>query len=564
MKIILVIVFSFSCISLYADTLSATSHGVTSHYQEARKEKQLLLKDINTLISQGEIAKAEELAAVLYKDYPHDKEVMQKYATILFWRQKPEAAEVIFTQMKVDYPKTVQLKAYRQNRLLLHTQHAEKLLNTSPKKALVYIERLSMQERNSYDLHLLYVQSLIRSSALVRAEEEAQKFYRDYPKSEESRHLLANILFWNGKYSQSLKHYEALYAQEQKSVIKEQIANVKNAQEAALKKMDIAQQIKFYKKRYASQKKPEDGMKLARLYIETGATDPAFKLLESMVTRYPRDLEVSRLYMASLLKLYQRGKANHLLYELGEESQEALKEKYPLLYCRTLVNKLEIGGIFYDYSDTRYSDNTFYIQYETPIKEYVAVGRLQETWRYGLRDTKLQADLYRAFKNFWWGYVTFSFSPEANFMPIVNTGAHIYKDIDWLELGFGYEYSHYRTADVHMLIPEYSIFFLQGFTWMQKLYYVPASASYALVSQLGYESNCHYKIQGEYTWSDSNEYIENNDAFQNSKSHMWRFSGEYRFRPEWTVGGALSYSNYYTDVGAYSRSGLNLFIRKAW
>ena len=150
-------------------------------------------------------------------------------------------------------------------------------------------------------------------------------------------------------------------------------------------------------------------------------------------------------------------------------------------------------------------------------------------------------------------------------MPQFGGGAHLYKGIAAFELGFGYEYSHYSTTDVHMFIPEYSYYFLQGFTWTQKLYLVPASSSYALVSQLGYESNCHYKLQGEYTWANSNERIENIDAFQNAKNHAIRLSGEYRLKPEWAVGTALTYGTYKTDNGDdYSKSGLQLYVRRAW
>ena len=115
-----------------------------------------------------------------------------------------------------------------------------------------------------------------------------------------------------------------------------------------------------------------------------------------------------------------------------------------------------------------------------------------------------------------------------------------------------------------MFVPEYSYYFWSGFTWNQKLYYVPASKSYAIFSLLGYESSCHYKLQVDYTWANSNERIERVEVFQNSKSNELRIAGEYRLMPEWAVGGSLSWGSYVTDVDQYSKDGLQLYIRRAW
>jgi len=522
------------------------------------------LEQIRVLIHDDKIEQAADAAEALFSQYPDDEAVMLQYATLLFWQGEAEKAQKLFDALIVKEPSVRERKVYQQNETLIKVQKAQKLLAASPKEAASYLEGLSQEARSDYDLHLLYVQSLIRSGELEAALKEAERFYRDFPESGEVQLLLADLLFWQGHYDKSLQLYRSRYDSAPTEQLQGRIAEVEAAKEAAVKKMDKAKQILFYKARYEAEKDPQDGLQLAHLYLETGAVEPAMELLEKMSEAYPRDLEITRLYMASLIDTYQKREANHLLYELDDDAVEALREKYPLLYCRTLVNKLEAGGIFYDYSDDRYSDNTAYVQYETPIGEYILVGLLQEIWRYGLRDTDIGADLYRAFEEKWWGYLTFSLSPEANFMPQIRGGGHLYKGLGDFELGFGYEYSHYKTTDVHMFIPEYSYFFLGGFTWTQKLYYVPDSESYALVTQLGYESNCRYKVKGEYTWANSNERIENIDAFQNAKNNGVRLSGEYRLRPEWTLGGAVSYGSYATDTGDYTQSGLQLYVRRAW
>jgi len=81
---------------------------------------------------------------------------------------------------------------------------------------------------------------------------------------------------------------------------------------------------------------------------------------------------------------------------------------------------------------------------------------------------------------------------------------------------------------------------------------------------LGYDTNCHYKVMAEYTMATSNELIENIDAFQNYKTNALRFSGEYRVTPEWILGGALSFGAYSTKYNRYSKSGMQLFVRRAW
>ena len=540
-----------------ADTVSADM-------QRDKERQSKMIKNIDALVAAKQIDKAASLAKEGYERYPDNSIIMRRYATLLFWQGHPKEADSVFEQLLAVEPGTAQLQAYRQNQILLHVQKMQTLLAAAPKKAAAYAQTLEKSIRESYDLHLLYIQALIRSGELAQAEREAKLFYNDFPKSSEAQQMLADLLFWQGHYAESLKHYHALYAKTPSPALKEKISEVESAQQDAFAKLNIVEQIKHYKVCFEEQQKPRDGLKLAQLYLKTGAVEPALEVLESLARKYPRDLEITRLYMVSLLNTYHKSDANHLLYRIDEEERALLQEKYPFVYCRTLVNKLEIGGYAFTYSDQRYSDNTFYIQYETPIQEYILVALLQETWRYGLRDTDIQADLYRAFEDQWWGYLTFSFSPEANFMPNFGGGGHLYKDIGPFELGFGYEYSHYSNSDVHMFVPEYSYYFWSGFTWNQKLYYVPASKSYAIFSLLGYESSCHYKLQVEYTWANSNERIERVEVFQNSKSNELRIAGEYRLMPEWAVGGSLSWGSYVTDVDQYSKDGLQLYIRRAW
>ena len=537
---------------------------VPADMQRDKERQSKMIKEIDAFIADEQIEKAALVAKKGYEYYPENTAIMRRYATLLFWQGHSEEADSVFQQLLALKPSTAQLPAYRQNRILLHVQKMKTLLAAAPKKAAAYARTLEKNMRENYDLNLLYIQALIRSGELTEAEKEARLFYNDFPKSNEAQQMLADLLFWQGHYTESLKHYHALYAKTPSPALKEKISEVESAQQNAFAKLNTAEQIKHYKARFEKQQKPRDGLKLAQLYLKTGAVEPALELLESLARKYPRDLEVTRLYMVSLLNTYHKSDANHLLYRIDEEERTLLQEKYPFVYCRTLVNKLEVGGYAFSYSDKRYSDNTFYIQYETPIHEYILVALLQETWRYGLRDTDIQADLYRSFKDQWWGYLTFSFSPEANFMPNFSGGGHLYKDIDVFELGFGYEYSYYTNSDVHMFIPEYSYYFWSGFTWNQKLYYVSGSKSYAIFSQLGYESNCHYKLQLEYTWANSNERIERVEVFQNSKSNELRVAGEYRLKPEWALGGSLSWGSYVTDVDRYSKDGLQLYVRRAW
>ena len=541
--------------------------GVRSDYEKAKSDTQkvgFFLENIDTLVRDKKIEEAQKLSALLYVLYPDNEAVMKKYAKLLFWQAKASQADAVYSRLITLYPDNMTLKTYQQNRTLLKRQKAEALLQRSPKEAVAYIEGLDAESKSGYDLHLLYIQALIRSGDLVKAESEADQFYKDFPKSDEARHVLADLLFWLGKYDESLVHYQALYKKSKSEALGKRIAQVKAAKKEALNKLDIADQITFYEKLYAKEGNAQDGLKLAHLYLETGALEPAFELLEKMADRYPRDLEIIKLYMASLLKTYHQADANHLLYRLDEEDIEVMKEKYPSLYCRTLVNKLEVGGEYFEYSDKRFKDNRLYMQYETPIESYVLVALLEEIWRYALRDTNVHAELYRAFEDKWWGYLSFSFSPEANFLPHWGGGGHVYKGLDDFQLGFGYEYSTYEATDVHMFVPEYSYYFLGNFTWTQKLYMVPASRSYALSNQLGYDSNCHYNVMAEYTIATSNELIEDIDAFQNYKTNALRFSGEYRVTPEWILGGALSFGAYRTKYNRYSKNGIQLFVRRAW
>ena len=346
-----------------------------------------------------------------------------------------------------------------------------------------------------------------------------------YPDSAEAEEQLANLLRWQGKHGEAVARAEARYAR------------TKDAQSAKA---------------------------LAGLYRAAGRNAEAARLLEDHEKIRTTEPEAARLYIASLLDAGEKEKANTALYALDEAVLAAVRREDPGLYCRTLVHSLEIGGEAAEYSDHRYADDRAYVRFETPVAGKVFVGTAEQVWRYDQSDTNFHGDLYSTLPEDMWGYLTFSVAPGADFLPRYMVGAHLYKPLGALEVGLGYEYSSYSETDVHMVVPEYTYYFGNGFSWMQKLYWVPQTDSYALQNQLKYTQACRWNAALSFTPASSNEKIDVGSVFRQSDADLLRVEGEYRLTPEWLVGGAL-YNDWYRSGGnAFTRTGMQLYLRRYW
>ncbi|WP_461714403.1 YaiO family outer membrane beta-barrel protein [Thiomicrolovo sp. ZZH C-3] len=478
-----------------------------------------------------EVAKAQgapaacDASRMLAGVFPGDATVLKQYATLLFWSGRIAEADTQFKHLVSLDPAYGNDRVYLQVRTALLLERGETLLEKAPGEVPARIDAEPKAVRNAYDVMLLRVRALIRLERFPEAEAAVRALLERYPASTEAEAILTNLLRWQGK-------------------------NVEAAERL--------------QQRYAQQKDAESGKKLAALYLEAGELGKAESLLETLCEEHPGDLDATRMYATVLLQQHEKSKAGKAVSALDGQALETFRKAYPELYCRTRLHAFEAGTELAGYSDKRDDDGRVYAGVEVPIARRVLVATAERVWRYGLYDTNVRGELYDAFGNGTWGYLSFSAAPDAAFLPRYSLGGHLYKGIGNFEIGMGYVYNHYKETDTHLLVPEYSIYFGDRYTWNQKFYWVPESGSYALLNLLKYESVCRWEAMLSYTRASSSEKVDIGNVFSHTDADMFRGEGSYRLTPEWMAGGALFYDHYRSDTATFERRGAGIYVRRYW
>jgi YaiO family outer membrane protein len=353
---------------------------------------------------------------------------------------------------------------------------------------------------NDYDILAARIEQKIRQHRFEEAYRLSRRLYSLYH-TREGLELQANLLFWMKRYSQSLQLFKRLGDRKK----------IKQVRGAMMEE------------------------KLARV-----------------------DREIGQEWRNS-----NKLKARELFESLSPEEQEYYRSHYRDNACR--VESTRMVGMGFDhvtYSDHRYRDHTNYLEFTLPIERFTVYGKIEDTHRYGLHDTKFTAEIYPpAYKGFW-GYLTFSVTPNADFYSRYSIGAYLYKDIGNEEFGIGYLYSHYATLDSHLIDIEYRHYFNAYLSIRGIYYYEFTSHSYAGGVEIDYETPCHVKIKASYLYSSAKEQL-SDYRILDERGHNFMLEAEYPLTRSLSLGGRLLWQR---SIGAhhYSSRGISLYLRHYW
>ena len=261
-------------------------------------------------------------------------------------------------------------------------------------------------------------------------------------------------------------------------------------------------------------------------------------------------------------------KRSKLLYSMklrSREIKEYIKSTYRLLYdALTMRHMVGLGVTSSMYSIDRQKDESFYIEGVFPISQYTLYAKLEQTQRYGKEDTRLLGELYPKLPKPFWGYISFSMTPEADFYSSYSIGWHQYYDIDKWEFGLGYEYSNYTTDSISILSGEYSYTIDTDLHIGQVVYYVPTNSSWAVINRIKYAKNNHTSWSIEYIISHSNEKIENSSLFSGTDSDKLKVSTETALKDKIHLGLDMSFEYFEGKNIKYDQQSISVFVRNYW
>jgi len=489
-KILTAVIFVFSFWQL---PLFAEENQIPDKINKTVAEE---IEEINLFSQTEKIPKAIALTENILKKYPDNKELNLLYAKLLFWNDQPDDAKKVIEKYREE-DKTLYKKIY-----LAWAVKVLKEKKTSHEK-LNFIKKIKKFARESYDVLWIEIQSSIEEKNIEQALTLSQKLATLYPDSREAQERFAVLLFWNGKYEESLTEYQKL-GRNYHADYKKQITQLEEILHEKSKEIKREERAK-------TDKKKKEKLNTATSKKKKEPVEPA---------------EMDKKHLAK--------------YMTGMGYQKA------------------------DYSDNRYRDRTKYFEMTLPVNEYTLYLKVQDTDRYNLNDKKIVGEFYPKLPDPQWGYLSFSYTPDTDFFSHYSIGWHHFYGWQNWQFGAGCEWSRYSTEDITLLSAEYSYYFTEFLFGRQVFYYVPDNHSWACLNQLKYQTPQHFEWYVDYIISQSNEEISETNLLKGTDIDHIKFGGEYPLDEHFTIGGNLGKEWLSDKYHSYTRTYFEFFVRVYW
>jgi len=456
--------------------------------------------EINHLSVTQNLDKALKMTKILVQQYPENKLLQLLHAKLLFWDHQPEEAKKVIEKYRTDDEALYQ-------RIYTSWALNELKKRETPEEKLVFIQGLENFAKESYGILWVEIQSALERDDLKLALSRSAQLVSHYPESREAQEQYATLLFWNKKYKKSLECYRRMGKEYHTADYSRQIQQLEQLLHTASGKTEAVVKRRQKIKKY------------------TGSDDPE----NVTVKKKKKPVEPEQMDKKHLAE-----------YMTGVGIKNA------------------------DYSDNRYKDRTKYLEMTLPINEYTLYLKIEDTDRYGLNDKKIYGEFYPKLPDPQWGYLSFSYTPDADFLSRYSIGwHHFYGWMNW-QFGAGYDWSRYQDEDISLLSAECSYYFSEYLFGRQVVYFVPDNHSWALKSELKYQTPWHLEWYIDYIASRSNEEIGQTNLLKGTDINQVEVGGEYLISEHFTVGGSIGKAWMKDDNYAYTRTQLNAFVRVYW
>jgi len=492
--------------------LSTLALSFSSVVLQASVETSYAIEQINKLVLQKRVKEALALAEDMYSQNSKDSKLAQTYAKLLFWDNQVDKAYSI-----INASGDRESKLYKQISVAKNIKDIKS--TDSADKKIEKIEKLDSFAKSDYDVLWNKMKAYIAKKEFNKALSVAQELERLYPKSIEAKESVARLYFWTKQYRESLAKYNSLEKLGKKSYKKE-IVKLENALEPKKVK-----KVKYAKKRVVKKRK------VVKRRVKKS----------HIVKKKPKKIFVTN---------------DDLQYEVMSSAKEQTKKEY----------MVGIGYDYFRFSDKRYTDNTKYIEATLPIGGFTLYNRIDDTHRYGLHDIQYSAELYPTMPKPWWGYLSLSFTPSADFYSKYSIGWHQYYDIGSWEFGLGYNYAKYSAIHTNTLIALYTYYFNDNLYFTQTGFYVTSNKSWAISNRLDYKVAPHHKYYISYVRSDSYESDDQISIILRDDVTVDKFQAgcEVPINENYYIGGNVGYEKFDVPTKNYNRKELNIFVRYYW
>ena len=528
------------------------------------------IETVRVMIGNNDFAGAEQTLRAMLELFPDNPEVLSLLARVLFWQKKYDESLETYRQVLLiggNGQIREEMEKVLLARLMDNLDAASAEGETAGSEAV--LRSLFEMDREKYaagyKLGLLYM----RQKDFSRAEEMFRELSRLYPGNADVLSLLAQVLFWQKKYDESLETYRQVLLIGGNGQIREEMEKVLLAKTSDRVDLLIAEgrneeARQMLEKLFSEETLlRETGYKLGMLYIREREYEKAVTVFQKLAALFPDDPDLRALQVEALILNGNVGLASHALEGLADDMRDNLRQSREDLYYRVRRNYLKFSGGQWNLSGRPEDEREISMQISQRIQDRTFVFAADNISRYGSHDTQWRLEMYSKLgeKTPTWGYLSFSYSPDADFLPKTTFGGELYYGTGKLELSAGYTRMNFELEPADIFTAGITGYLPYGLSLNEKLYFVPENQSYTLVSTIYYEPNHLFRGYYSFGFGDASEHIVSIEDLLKFRTLSNRVGAEYRFLASSSIGFELSYEERKT---LYNRYGGNIFTRYWW
>jgi YaiO family outer membrane protein len=232
------------------------------------------------------------------------------------------------------------------------------------------------------------------------------------------------------------------------------------------------------------------------IYLKERDYQSAVLIFEKLISLYPEDLGFKELYIEALILNRKIDEAKKYLYAQPEEIKEKIYQRRKDLFCRVKTNNFKFYYSYFNLSPSyRKSEKEYGVELSQHLNQWVFLISTKKFERFGLEDNQLYMEIYPYLGKTRWGYFSFSYSPDASFLPKTTYGFEIFQSLNKFEISFGYNHMNFKDSNVDMFFPGFILYLPKDFILEEKLYLVPKTNSYSLVTTISKEVVCKLSVK---------------------------------------------------------------------
>jgi YaiO family outer membrane protein len=425
------------------------------------------------------------------------------------------------------------------------------------------------EDRISYDNGMKKVVEYRKNKEFSRAEELLKKMLRQYGNNTELMELLAQTLYWQKKYDESIRLYRAILRMKQDPRIRSELGKVSLAREFSiiedLKNQGFVKEAeKRLKKLYRSDNMGmRAGQKLVMFYINERKYDKALLIMEEMKERYPDNLEIETMYIETLVLSGEISMAGDRLSRLSAETRSEVQKTREDLFYRVRRNYMSLRYSRLHYTRGIDDEKRYDVNIRQRIRERTFVLGYSNVDRFGKNDNQAEIEIYSKLGEMTrrWGYIAGTVSPSPDFLARWTLSGAVYQGYGNFDFSIGYKYMSFKATDVNILKPGFIAYLPYQIAWSESLDYNLDEGTSTLISKIHYEPNHRFNAYYSYSFGKSAEEIGSALDTIKVKSYAHSAGAEYRFTDRFSIGAVYRFSH---RDRLHDKEGAEVFAKYWW